>query len=252
MIISYCTDLGIKKRINQDSMLVLHGSYRSKEYLFTAVCDGMGGLKKGEYASSLLVKRLDEYSRNITNVLDKNEILRQDLFNKDILALLKTTDKEIKEYVGESTGCGTTAAILLIYEKEAYAVNVGDTRIYLLSDQMKQISKDHTYVQEQVEKGELTEIEAKKSKKRHLLTQSIGAGTKLEPYFTKQYCEEGNEILLCSDGFRHKLEEADIFDRLNPEQMTGKERMEFSLKLTIEELKRKGEKDNISAVLIKI
>lgn len=252
MLISYCTDLGSKKQINQDSMSVLHGIYNAKEYIFAAVCDGMGGLKKGEYASSLLIKRLDEYSRNITNVLEKSKVVRQDLFYKDILSVLKNTDKEIKEYVGESTACGTTAAVVLIYEQEVFAINIGDTRIYLLNNQMKQISKDHTYVQEQVEQGKITAEEAKKSKKKHLLTQSVGAGTKLEPYFIKQVCEEGNEILLCSDGFRHKLEEVDLFERLNPEQMTAKERMEFSLKLTIEELKRKGERDNISAVLIKI
>ncbi len=252
MIISYCTDLGTKKQINQDSMCVLHGIYKAKEYVFAAVCDGMGGLKKGEYASSLLVKRLDDYSRNITNVLEKSTAVRQDLFYKDILSVLKNTDQEIKEYVGESTACGTTAAVVLIYEQEVYAINVGDSRIYLLTNQMEQVSKDHTYVQEQVEKGKITEEEAKKSKKRHLLIQSVGAGTKLDPYFTKQIYKEGNEILLCSDGFRQKLEEADLFERLNPEQMTAKERMEFSLKLTIEELKRKGEKDNISAILIKV
>ena len=233
-------------------MLLMQGEYGRKKILLAAVCDGMGGLAKGEAASGAMVKALAGWFEN-----DLQELLADGIFKEKLFAsfrgLFCRTDRRIAAY-GQAAriSLGTTAAVIIIVRDRFFLANVGDSRIYCLHKGIRLLTKDQTFVQNEVDAGRMTEEEAARDPRQNILTQCIGAGTDVVPAFSGGKAEEGTLFLLCSDGFRHVITPEEIYSRLTPQKMRTQQMLQRNLgDLVLLNLER-NEDDNISALAVKI
>ena len=244
------TDIGIKKQTNQDSILIKHGQYEKGEILLAVLCDGMGGLKKGEVASATVVKKFSEWFDSELPFELKN--LDMNIIADKWSLLLKDLNLKIAEY-GQQDGIrlGTTFTGVLFIDDQYLAVHVGDTRLYQLDSGLKQLTTDHTFVAREIRRGNLTVEQAKKDKRRNMLLQCVGASERIEPEILTGTVQQG-AYMLCSDGFRHEISESEIYESLNPVNLINKEAMHNNVKYLIEQVKKRNEKDNISVVLVKV
>ena len=145
---------------------------------------------------------------------------------------------------------GTTFTGILFVDNKYVSLHVGDSRLYYIGKNLSQLTKDHTFVEREIEKGTLSKEQAKKDKRRNLLLQCIGASTKIEPQILIGQVKKG-AYMLCSDGFRHEISDEEIFDSLNPRNLNEPEDMQNKVRLLINQVKSRGERDNISAILVK-
>ena len=171
------SDVGIKKNINQDSVLVKEATTDCGRVLLAVICDGMGGLAKGEVASATLVRTFSNWfeeklpymiytSDGATREIDYNELQRE--WNQ----LIDSINHKIENY-GASfhAPCGTTLVALLLVSEKYYIVNVGDSRAYLINDRFKQLTKDQTFIQREIDEGRMTIEEAKVHPERNVLNE---------------------------------------------------------------------------------
>ncbi len=244
------TDIGISKDTNQDSMLIKHASTDVGEVLLAVVCDGMGGLAKGELASATVIRAFSKWF---------DEDLPFELENADMQVigakwslLLKELNVQILEFsnANKIDGVGTTFSGILFIGNQYVIGHVGDTRIYHISSSLSQLTTDQTFVAREISRGTMTLEQAKTDKRRNLLLQCIGASKVVEPQVIYGKAEKG-AYMLCSDGFRHEITEAEMYESLNPINLMNKDAMHNNAKYLIEQVKSRGEKDNISVLLIK-
>ncbi len=249
-IVTADTDIGIAKNTNQDSVLIKHASTDNGEVLMAVVCDGMGGLSKGELASATVVRAFSQWF---------DEELPYELENADMWViagkwtlLLKEMNAKILEYSqgmkGESLG--TTFTGMLFVGEQYIIVHVGDTRAYHIGSSLTQLTADQTFVAREISRGTLTLEQAKTDKRRNMLLQCVGASKVVEPQVLCGKIKKG-AYMLCSDGFRHEITESEMYESLNPINLMNKNAMHNNVKYLIEQAKSRGEKDNISVVLIK-
>lgn len=250
------TDTGRRKKINQDSMLVLEAETDRGNILFAAVCDGMGGLSKGETASAAMIRAFVNWFRNdLPALIDQMRAgtRAEDRLRDQWTSLIEETSRRIEAYGRDlHIELGTTASALLLWGGNYYTLNVGDSRVYLLADRICQLTKDQTYVQRELDAGRMTYEETLTDPMRNVLLQCIGAGGGVSPVFSHGKTAVGQVFMLCSDGFRHVISPEEFYQAFYPPRMTGEAVMKQSLmdltQLNIE----RGENDNISAILVKI
>lgn len=247
------TDVGIKKSVNQDSvMLKIAGSPFGK-IAFAVVCDGMGGLQQGEIASGMLNNKYEEWFRRELPALLKAGLTRNS-FSESLEKVTMQMDKDMKQYAAmRQVQMGTTATLLLIVGDRYYIFHVGDTRVYQITgNNMNQLTTDHTLVQQQIQRGIMSEEQAQMSKSKNVLLQCVGASQTLQPDVLEGEITAPSSFLLCSDGFRHKLSKRELFEQLNPAGLQSEEMMQARIQMMTEWNKSRGETDNISAILLKI
>lgn len=246
------TDVGIKKKTNQDSMLLQHMSTERGESVFAVVCDGMGGLQKGELASAEVIRACANWYKNYFPTIISNGVLNTDMLRKSWLELMHTQDDSISRY-GAINGfsLGTTLSCLLIYDRQYFIANIGDSRVYLLSDDVYQLTHDHTVIQQKIDQGILTIEQAQTDPSRSVLLQCIGASDYVEPDFFAGSVAPDTCFLLCCDGFRHMITPAEMHRVLNKKTTKDTSSIESGLRHITETLKSRGETDNISAILIR-
>ncbi len=243
------TDAGTVKGINQDSILVKHGVCAQGELLLAVVCDGMGGLAKGELASAMGVRMAAQWFE---------EELPYELRDLELQALgdklsrkLKALNERLQAYGKQKNiTMGTTFTGILFVNDRYVITHVGDTRIYHIGNRLKQLTKDQTYVAREIRRGAMTAEQARTDRWRNMLLQCVGASKTLEPEVLSGRRERG-VYLLCSDGFRHELSEGELYRFLNPLQLIDKEAMESGARYLVEQVKRRKETDNISVIIIK-
>jgi serine/threonine protein phosphatase PrpC len=247
------TDVGIKKKINQDSVLIKAADTAYGKVCLAVICDGMGGLQKGELASATVIKAFNEWflyqlPSLITGPLDR-EVLK-----KQWEDLIYQQNVRIAEYGNRNGGVrlGTTVVAILLFQNRWYVVNIGDSRVYELSDNIYQVTKDHTFVQQEIDFGYMTQEEALRNPRRSVLLQCVGASEVIQPDFFCGTIHPESIYLLCSDGFRHVVSSREIYQRLNPKFMHNQEIMHRAIIDLVELNKIRQEYDNISAVAIKI
>ena len=243
------TDIGIRKQTNQDSLLVKHGNSEVGEVLLAVICDGMGGLDKGEVASATVIR---EFARWFHEDLPYElETLDMQVIGGKWSLMLKELNVKIAEYGKKiNSRLGTTFTGILMAGNEYAAVHVGDSRLYHISTTIKQMTKDQTFVAREVSRGTLTAEQARTDKRRNMLLQCIGASAKLEPHIMTGRIEKG-VYMLCTDGFRHEISEREMFENLNPDVLRNKDIMQKKARYLIDQIKLRQEKDNISVILIK-
>lgn len=246
------TDIGNVKKINQDAAVIAEAESEGVRILLTAVCDGMGGLSRGEVASGILAERLVEwFKRDFPGVYFRSGI-GGDAIRKDLTRLISTVNRELAQTAKDGDDmCGTTCTLLLMANGRYLTMNVGDSRIYEIREDAKQLTYDQTFVRREIDAGRMTEEEAKKDRRRNVLLQCIGAGEPVEPDFTEGETRPGYAYMLCSDGFRHKIKQEDIPKLLPPDKMTDEDIMREMERKAIDLVKQRREKDNITVILVK-
>ena len=250
-VISASTDIGIKKNTNQDSLTVKKINTPSGKMVFALLCDGMGGLSKGEVASAEVIYAFDRWVQTQLPILSKKEIDKMVIFSQ-WKNIIKDENAKIKNY-GKSLGInlGTTVVAMLITETDYYIMNVGDSRAYEIQREAYQITKDQTLVAKEIENGNLTVAEAEKDPRRSVLLQCVGAVDIVEPDFFFGETRKDAVYMLCSDGFRHEITSDEIYTYLNAKVMTDEQSMKKNMDYLINLNKSRMEQDNISVISIR-
>jgi len=248
---AYHTDIGIKKETNQDSLLLMQcTSPQGDDIVFAVICDGVGGLKMGEQASAEVVKAFHDWFEHQISDLYQQEVSVTALFN-DWEQLVQSLHEALKE-ISESAGfqSGTTVEALLLLKGKYYICHVGDCRTYLLSDTLTQLTVDHTIVQREITEGKLTPEQAQKDPRQSLLLQCVGAGKGVHPDYLYGELEPRQTFLICCDGFRRKVTEAEIKKIC---KYARKEKVLQSSLVKVTQLcKSRRETDNITSILISV
>lgn len=251
------TDKGIKKNTNQDSVLIKEAITDHGKVFFAAVCDGMGGLAKGEVASATLIRAFSDWFENRFPVFlyekrTGDGIDRMEMEN-DLNRLILDVNTKIAEYGKQfHVALGTTAAMILFAEGKYYIMNIGDSRVYRLKGQMiSQLTKDQTFVQKEIDKGRMTPEEAKIHPQRNVLLQCVGASEVIIPEFEHGTYETDEVYMICSDGFRHLITEEEFIKLMAPDKLNTENDLQNAAVYFTELNKSRQEKDNISVILLK-
>ncbi len=251
-IIAAHTDAGIKKEVNQDSVLVEIADTDYGKVCFAVICDGMGGLSKGELASATLVRSFqkwfhDEFPDMLYQGIAPEQL--KDCWEK----LITDGNVRITNYgIEQKAKLGTTIVALLLVGDIYYITHVGDSRVYRITDTIIQLTKDQTFVQREIDAGRMTPGQAKNDPQRNVLLQCVGASSVVEPEFQFGQTDKDTCFLLCSDGFRHVISEEEIYTYTNPQVAVSQEAMQERLKYLTDLDKYRRENDNISSVLVRI
>lgn len=245
------TDVGIRKKTNQDSALIMEATSDYGNALLAVICDGMGGLAKGEVASSAVIQLLKKwFEEELPSVITSQD--PKTLIFSSWEKIVYSANIKISEY-GRAQGIslGTTLVAVLFLGNAYYIVNVGDSRAYCISNNLYQLTKDQTFVQREMDMGRMTYEESLNHPQRNVLLQCIGASNLVEPDFRSGEFAPGQVFMLCSDGFRHVISGEELFEKLNPSLLNSEQAMYDSLVYLTELNKYRREQDNISAILIK-
>lgn len=230
------TDVGRSRNTNQDYIFYSEAPVGMLPNLFI-VADGMGGHKAGDYASSYCVKRFIELASSIQEphiVLLLGKIIEQ-------------INEEIYEFAREHedfAGMGTTIVVAVIEEQTMYVMNIGDSRLYVIGDEIVQITMDHSYVEELIRNGVDKEL-VKNHPEKHKITRAVGAEKKVKPDFFEVSLNENDKVLLCSDGLTNMVDDDEIMEIVQEEKIA-----ENIVNRLITRANFYGGRDNISAVLI--
>ena len=252
--IAYHSDIGNTKKVNQDAIGFKEIEIDKHKYALAVVCDGMGGLQKGEMASATVVKSLLSWFE-VSFPYEENDFSYSTV-QSGLENILFKCNKTLHDYgQRENLQLGTTVSVLLIRDDGLYLIaNVGDSRIYLINyENAIQLTQDQTYVAREIMNNRMTVEEAKESKYKNVLTQCIGVNERVEILFYRGKAIENEFFLACSDGFRHYLSEGDIYDNLYDVIKNGDEESWKNKLIEItEQDKEKGEKDNITSFILKV
>lgn len=244
------TDVGIRKQVNQDACVVKAMRRQGKNYLLAVMCDGVGGLSSGEVASANAVREFSEwFEHELVDLLEGDENLDDILFQRWNLLINKINDSLVEYGKKQHEKLGTTLSCLLITGNEYYIAHVGDSRIYLMNPGLQQLTEDQTLVAKEVREGILTPEQALTDPRGNIILQCVGAMKRVAPDFIKGHFSGDVTFLLCTDGFRHKISEEEIMNYLG--EYTPPESMKQNLHFLTETVKERGEKDNITSILIK-
>ena len=197
------TDIGRKREINQDYVFATDETIGNLPNLLV-VADGMGGHRAGDFASRFTVEVLAEEVQN-----SKETHPEQILGNA-----IQTANERLMEEAAKDSrleGMGTTLVAATILDHVLYFANVGDSRLYLINKEIRQLSKDHSMVEEMVRLGGLTEEEAKHHPDKNIITRAMGVKDKVEPDFFEYRLKGGDTILMCSDGLTNMVDDDEIF-----------------------------------------
>lgn len=250
-LLSASTNIGLSKNINQDSYSARIVSTNLGKMVFAVLCDGMGGLAKGEVASATVVRAFIKWAENRLPVLAQKNFTDNEI-RDDWTGIVTDYNEKIKLYGKKcAVSLGTTLTAMLITDKKFYIINVGDTRAYEISDSLYLLTRDQTVVEHEVSLGQITSEQAKIDPRRSVLLQCIGASDNVYPEMFFGSVKQNAVYMLCSDGFRHEISEQEIFDYMNPGAMTGTEIMKNNIDSLIAINMQRNEKDNISVIAIR-
>ena len=251
-IATYHTDVGITKKTNQDSLALKVVDTKNGEVAFAVVCDGMGGLSKGELASKEVIMAFSDWFDNTliddieTGRFSEAELVKQ--WNE----IIQTQNKRLGEYGAQNNiMLGTTVSAILIYGQMYYLVHVGDSRIYHLGQNVLQLTNDQTFVAREIAAGRMTEEQAKTDPRRSVLLQCVGASNIVNPDFAKGQVVPDTVYMLCSDGFRHQITDAEMMEKIGPAASVDEEKMKYGCIYLTELVKSRRETDNITVALLK-
>ena len=250
-IVSAVTDIGRTKQTNQDSYAVRVYNTNQGKVVLAVLCDGMGGLSKGEVASASMVKAFCKWADNRLPLLCQGGIA-DEAIREDWVGLAADYNEKIKAYAAScGTNMGTTVTAMVLTGRRYYIINVGDTRAYEIAESVKVLTRDQTLVAREVELGNLTPEEAEQDSRRSILLQCIGASDVVCPDLFFGETRQNAVYMLCSDGFRHEITEAELHQYLNPNVMVESDGMKRNMEALIELNKQRQERDNITVVSIR-
>lgn len=231
------TDIGKKRKVNQDYVYTSENPVGNLPNLFI-VADGMGGHNAGDYASKLTVETM------VSEIENSQEEQPVKIFEKAI----STANEMIRRQASlmpDMEGMGTTVVAATYLDGQLQIANVGDSRLYIVGKEIRQITRDHSLVEEMVRIGSISHEEARIHPDKNIITRAIGASGSVEAdYFTVELTE-GDVVLMCTDGLTNMLEDEEIRMILN-----GARDIVEKAQTLVEAANANGGKDNVSVVLI--
>lgn len=197
------TDIGVTREMNQDYFFTSEEPVGNLPNLFI-VADGMGGHNAGVFASRYTVE-------TIVKTVSESE-------KKDAVSILEEAISSANSYLLEHArenegmaGMGTTIVAATVKGSELSVANVGDSRLYIAGKEMRQITKDHSLVQEMVRMGELDAEKAKSHPDKNIITRAIGAQENVKVDFFEVALKPGEKVMMCTDGITNMLEDTELF-----------------------------------------
>ncbi len=233
------SDVGQRRRNNEDAYLInrieIFKDGKKRVFHVLAVADGMGGHEAGEVASGMAVDRLT--AAPLTYLAGDIEGIRK------IIEFVNKKVHERSQKMGKKMG--TTLVAALIEENKGYIFNVGDSRAYLFrKGKLRQVTKDHSVVQELLDKGLITKEEAATHPDRHVITMAIGTKDHVAPDTYSVQFDKGDILLLCSDGVTDMVSDEEL-----EEIITNNTRVSSIGGEIVKRANQNGGKDNITAVI---
>ncbi|HIZ06948.1 MAG TPA: Stp1/IreP family PP2C-type Ser/Thr phosphatase [Candidatus Eubacterium avistercoris] len=231
------TDIGVTREMNQDYFFTSEEPVGNLPNLFI-VADGMGGHNAGEFASRYTVE-------TIVKTVSESE-------KKDAVSILEEAISSANSYLLEHArenegmaGMGTTIVAATVKGSELSVANVGDSRLYIAGKEMRQITKDHSLVQEMVRMGELDAEKAKSHPDKNIITRAIGAQENVKVDFFEVALKPGEKVMMCTDGLTNMLEDTELFAILSEPGKNLAEKVEKMVNMA----NQNGGKDNITVVV---
>ena len=248
MIYSCLSDIGRVRKNNEDYCRGEIINVNDEPIGIFALADGMGGHKKGEVASFLAVENIIDL---IKNRILESSVIKMDYIDdiikqayNDVNLIIYNKSRESEEYLG----MGTTLALAIIYKDNICIANVGDSRTYLFrGNNLNQISIDHSVVEELLKAEVITPQEAKVHPRRNQITRAIGTDSLVIVDIFKEKLNEGDKILLCSDGLTGFVDDQKIIEILSSEESTN-----VLAQRLINTANKSFGKDNITVILIEV
>lgn len=242
MIVGALSDIGLVREYNEDAMFA---SLDPNLPLYI-VADGMGGHKAGDIASSMAVEIIEEdFKGNSEGIKNPNGI------KKSIKNAIERANAIVyKRSVVESNcdGMGTTVVLAYYLDSKFYLGHVGDSRAYIISNNnIRQITEDHTLVNELLKKGNITESEAENHPQRNIITQALGSSIGIKIDILEVDFQNDDILLLCSDGLYNMINDAKILEILKE---SGS--LEKGVRSLVDLANENGGKDNITVIAIKL
>ncbi len=243
--IGLLTDVGKKRTVDEDAILAFSCVYgfesKIRQKYLLVLADGMGGHAKGEIASNIAVITL---AAKICPAL-----LIQADYVSVISKAIQEVNSKILEYTSkhpETDGMGTTVVCAVVDGKNVYLGNVGDSRIYVISEEeIRRVTKDHSFVQELVDKGEITQEEARSHPKKNIITRAVGIYSELKVDTMKLTLDDDESLLLCCDGQLIHVEDNEL-----QEVVVKADEPQEACKKLVEMANERGGEDNISVILL--
>ena len=234
------TDPGNIRQQNQDSYAIVPFG---RDRVLMIVCDGMGGAKSGNVASSLAVEVFTDEVRRTQRPGMTPEKAAAML--RSALELSNSAVYEQSQLSDDFTGMGTTLSVLWMSDNFVYIGHVGDSRVYLLRDgEFKQMTLDHSLVEQLVREGVLTEEEAQNHPMRNIITRAIGTDESVEVDVVVEERRKGDLWLACSDGLHGLVDDRQMRDALR--QYAPEKAADVLLKAALDA----GGRDNVTLVIV--
>ena len=230
------TDIGRKRKVNQDYIYTSEEPVGNLPNVFI-VADGMGGHNAGDYASKVTVETM---LAEMQSSFEKNPTL---IFRRAI----EEANEVIRRRAGEDKkleGMGTTV-VASCMGRFLQVANVGDSRLYVVNREIRQITRDHSLVEEMIRMGGLDRADARNHPDKNIITRAVGAEDHVEPDFFTVELREGDTVLMCSDGLTNMLEDEEI--RMI---ISGARDLVEKAERLVEAANANGGRDNISVILI--
>lgn len=235
------TDIGSKRKINQDSVYRMDQPIGNLPNLYI-VADGMGGHNAGDYASRTCVEVLSESVRT-SSVPTPLGILQE---------AISRANQEVYQRSCEDPslqGMGTTVVVATVIGNSMYVANIGDSRLYLLNSSMiRQVTEDHSLVEAMVRNGELQKEEARVHPNKNIITRALGTDRQVTADFFEVTLQESDIVLMCTDELSNMLEDQEILHIVN----SYSESLMATAAQLVKEANEHGGKDNIGIVLIRL
>lgn len=243
MIVGAISDIGLKREDNQDSMF----ASLEKQFPLFIVADGMGGHKAGDIASRMavdgIIKNLKKNKERL-NSEDNIKLLIKEAI-EDINDKIYLRSFEVPEY----SGMGTTITMAYVYKSKIFIGHVGDSRAYLINnDKIRQLTEDHTLVNELIKNGSITPEEAISHPQRNMITRALGTSCFINMDFYTIEHKRDDVLILCSDGLTNMIDENTILKVINYNKDND---MNMICNSLVTLAKDNGGRDNITVIGIK-
>jgi protein phosphatase len=242
--IGFLSDVGKKRQVDEDAIIAVEYNTvfesKIKKKFLLVVADGMGGHARGEVASNIVASAIAE---NMSQPIISNSDYASDI-KKSIL----TANKKIIDYTVEhpdSSGMGSTVVCAIVDGNHVHLGSVGDSRAYVISkEEIRQVTKDHSFVQELIDKGEITSEEAISHPRKNVITRAVGAYSEVEVDTMKLTLLDDEFLLLCCDGLIIHVNDDEIKDIV-----TNTDDVQETCKKLVDLANERGGKDNISVII---
>jgi serine/threonine protein phosphatase PrpC len=236
--------IGKHRENNEDAIFIFDTRFGCLPNLYI-VADGMGGHRAGEFASSSAIQNFCDYVHFHRDEIISHENIQEFLVN----AIAHTNNLVYEKAMANELfkGMGTTFLVAVFIDNDLYVAHVGDSRLYIIhGDEIRQLTLDHSFVEEMVRKGTISEKEAQNHPKRHAITRAVGTNPRVEVDIYTSRVEENAFILMCSDGLSNMLKNEEIIHIIN-----NKDDLEEIAQTLVDRANENGGLDNISVIIVR-